>query len=83
MQGVGEALEGKSASWSHRIKGKNGEFSQVIVRAWNASKSCSVMMLLGYNRAQRLVILDGESGRGKTQFANVMQGLVAMAAADY
>ena len=29
-----------------------------------------------YNRAQRLLILDGEAGRGKTQFANVMQGLV-------
>ena len=37
------------------------------------------MMLLGYNRAQRLIILDGEAGRGKTQFANVMQGLVGMA----
>ncbi len=37
------------------------------------------MMLLGYNRAQRLLILDGEAGRGKTQFANVMQGLVGMA----
>jgi phage/plasmid-associated DNA primase len=36
------------------------------------------MLLLGYNRAQRLLILDGESGRGKTQFANVMQGLVGM-----
>jgi len=35
--------------------------------------------LLGYNRAQRLLILDGEAGRGKTQFANVMQGLVGMA----
>ena len=37
------------------------------------------MMLLGYNRAQRLLILDGEAGRGKTQFANLMQGLVGMA----
>jgi phage/plasmid-associated DNA primase len=37
------------------------------------------MFLLGYNRAQRLLILDGEAGRGKTQFANVMQGLVGMA----
>jgi putative DNA primase/helicase len=37
------------------------------------------MMLLGFNRAQRLLILDGEAGRGKTQFANVMQGLVGMA----
>ncbi len=36
------------------------------------------MFLLGYNRAQRLLILDGESGRGKTQFANVIQGLVGM-----
>jgi len=36
------------------------------------------MFLLGYNRAQRLLILDGEGGRGKTQFANVMQGLVGM-----
>jgi len=36
------------------------------------------MMLLGDNRAQRLLILDGEGGRGKTQFANVMQGLVGM-----
>src|SRR6185369_1343328 len=26
-----------------------------------------------------LLILDGEAGRGKTQFANVMQGLVGMA----
>jgi P4 family phage/plasmid primase-like protien len=36
------------------------------------------MMLLGDNRAQRLLILDGFGGRGKTQFANVMQGLVGM-----
>ena len=36
------------------------------------------MFLLGYNRAQRLLILDGEAGRGKTQFANVIQGLVGM-----
>jgi putative DNA primase/helicase len=37
------------------------------------------LMLLGDNRAQRILILDGEGGRGKTQFANVMQGLVGMA----
>jgi P4 family phage/plasmid primase-like protien len=37
------------------------------------------MFLLGDNRAQRILILDGEAGRGKTQFANVMQGLVGMA----
>ena len=37
------------------------------------------LMLLGHNRAQRFLILDGEAGRGKTQFANVMQGLVGMA----
>jgi phage/plasmid-associated DNA primase len=37
------------------------------------------MMLLGHNRAQRLLILDGEAGRGKTQFANVMQGIVGLA----
>jgi P4 family phage/plasmid primase-like protien len=36
------------------------------------------MFLLGYNRAQRLLILDGEAGRGKTQFANIIQGLVGM-----
>ena len=36
------------------------------------------LLLLGDNRAQRLLILDGEGGRGKTQFANVMQGLVGM-----
>ena len=36
------------------------------------------MYLLGYNPAQRFVILDGEAGRGKTQFANVMQGIVGM-----
>lgn len=36
------------------------------------------MFLLGYNRAQRLLILDGEAGRGKTQLANVIQGLVGM-----
>lgn len=36
------------------------------------------MYLLGYNRAQRFLILDGEAGRGKTQFANVVQGLVGM-----
>ena len=34
------------------------------------------MFLLGENRAQRLVILDGLEGRGKTQFANVMQGII-------
>ena len=37
------------------------------------------MCLLGSNRAQRFLILDGESGRGKTQFANVLQGLIGMA----
>lgn len=37
------------------------------------------MFLLGYKRAQRILILDGEAGRGKTQFANVMQHLVGMA----
>ncbi len=37
------------------------------------------MFVLGDNRAQRILILDGEAGRGKTQFANVMQGLVGMA----
>lgn len=37
------------------------------------------MFLLGYNPAQRLLILDGEAGRGKTQLANVFQGLVGMA----
>jgi P4 family phage/plasmid primase-like protien len=37
------------------------------------------MMLLGQNRAQRFLILDGEAGRGKTQFANVVQGIVGMA----
>ena len=37
------------------------------------------MYLLGYNPAQRFLILDGEAGRGKTQFANVMQGIVGMA----
>jgi phage/plasmid-associated DNA primase len=36
------------------------------------------MYLLGYNRAQRILILDGEAGRGKTQFANVMQGIIGM-----
>ena len=36
------------------------------------------MYLLGYNPAQRLLILDGGAGRGKTQFANVMQGIVGM-----
>lgn len=36
------------------------------------------MYLLGYNRAQRLLILDGEAGRGKTQFANAMQAVVGM-----
>jgi hypothetical protein len=34
------------------------------------------MYLLGQNRAQRILILDGLEGRGKTQFANVMQGMV-------
>jgi putative DNA primase/helicase len=39
--------------------------------------------LLGYNRSQRILILDGGgadggAGRGKTQFANVMQHLVGL-----
>lgn len=34
------------------------------------------MYLLNENRAQRMLILDGLEGRGKTQFANVMQGMV-------
>jgi phage/plasmid-associated DNA primase len=37
------------------------------------------MCLLGYNRAQRILILDGEGGTGKTQVANVVQGVVGMA----
>ena len=37
------------------------------------------LFVLGYNRAQRVLILDGEAGRGKTQFTNVMQGLVGLA----
>lgn len=37
------------------------------------------MFLLGHNRAQRFLILDGEPHRGKTQFANVMQGIVGIA----
>ena len=36
------------------------------------------MALLGYNRAQRLLILDGEAGRGKTQYANVVQLVLGM-----
>ena len=34
--------------------------------------------LLGENIIQRLLILDGEAGRGKTQFANVVQHLIGM-----
>lgn len=32
--------------------------------------------LLGENRTQRFVILDGEAGRGKSQYGNVLQALV-------
>src|SRR5438132_14156163 len=34
------------------------------------------LCLLGNNVIQRMLILDGESARGKTQFANVIQGIV-------
>lgn len=34
------------------------------------------MFLLGHNRAQRFLVLDGEAGRGKSQFAIVIQGVV-------
>jgi phage/plasmid-associated DNA primase len=34
------------------------------------------MCLLGNNPIQRMLILDGESARGKTQFANVVQGII-------
>ena len=34
------------------------------------------LCLLGNNIIQRMLILDGESARGKTQFANVIQGIV-------
>ena len=34
--------------------------------------------LLGDNLIQRLVILDGEGGRGKSQFVNVLQNVVGM-----
>jgi phage/plasmid-associated DNA primase len=34
------------------------------------------LCLLGNNVIQRLLILDGESARGKTQFANVIQAIV-------
>jgi phage/plasmid-associated DNA primase len=34
------------------------------------------LCLLGNNLIQRMLILDGESGRGKTQFANVVQAVV-------
>jgi putative DNA primase/helicase len=34
--------------------------------------------LLGENLIQRFVILDGEAGRGKSQYANVVQRLVGM-----
>ena len=36
------------------------------------------MFLLGHNPAQRILILDGEAGRGKTQLANVLQELVGL-----
>ena len=32
--------------------------------------------LLGNNLVQRMLILDGETARGKTQFANVVQGII-------
>jgi putative DNA primase/helicase len=32
--------------------------------------------LLGNNLVQRMLILDGESARGKTQFANALQGII-------
>ena len=34
------------------------------------------LCLLGNNLIQRMLILDGESGRGKTQLANVISGVV-------
>jgi phage/plasmid-associated DNA primase len=34
------------------------------------------MSLLGNNLIQRMLILDGESARGKTQFANAVQGII-------
>jgi len=34
------------------------------------------LCLLGVNLIQRMLILDGESARGKTQFANVIQAIV-------
>jgi putative DNA primase/helicase len=34
------------------------------------------MCLLGSNLIQRMLILDGESARGKTQLANVIQGII-------
>jgi phage/plasmid-associated DNA primase len=34
------------------------------------------MCLLGNNPIQRMLILDGESARGKTQFANVVHGII-------
>jgi putative DNA primase/helicase len=36
----------------------------------------SGMALLGDNLIQRMLVLDGESGRGKTQFANALQGVI-------
>jgi P4 family phage/plasmid primase-like protien len=36
------------------------------------------MLLLGRNRAQRILILYGAGGRGKTQLANIMQALIGM-----
>src|SRR5205809_6352147 len=34
------------------------------------------MCLLGTNLIQRMLILNGESGRGKTQLANVLQAII-------
>ena len=34
------------------------------------------LYLLGRNLVQRFLILDGEAGRGKTQLANVIQGII-------
>lgn len=36
----------------------------------------SGMALLGDNLIQRMLVLDGESGRGKTQFANAIQAVI-------
>ena len=37
------------------------------------------LCLLGHNLIQRMLILDGESARGKTQLANVIQAVVGRA----